>query len=100
MNDRPEITFGSNFSQKFTDSIIGPYNLNINYRYTGKYNDWTGSKNEFVKSTDLVDVLVSKNLFGNIFSLNINNLLNERYEKPAMYSQDGRQLRLEFKKKF
>ena len=99
-NRRPEITFGSNFSQKFTDSIIGPYNLNINYRYTGKYNDWTGSKNEFVKSTDLVDVLVSKNLFGNIFSLNITNLLNEKYEKPAMYSQDGRQLRLEFKKKF
>ena len=34
---------------------------------------------------------------GNILSLNINNLLNERYEKPATYSQDGRMLSLGFR---
>ena len=84
----------------FKNSFIGPFNFNISYRYTGKYNDWTGSKNEFVKSTDLVDFSISKNVFGNIFSLKMTNLLNEKYERPATYSQDGRQIRLGFKKNY
>ncbi len=99
-NRRPEITFGSNYIQSFKNSFIGPFNFNISYRYTGKYNDWTGSKNEFVKSTDLVDFSISKNVFGNIFSLKMTNLLNEKYERPATYSQDGRQIRLGFKKNY
>ena len=49
------------------------------------------------KSTDLVDLIMKKNWYGSIISLNISNLLNERYEKPATYSQDGRQFRLSFK---
>ena len=97
-NRRPEISFGSRYVHKLENSFIGSFNLNINYRHTGKYNDWTGSKNEFVKSTDLVDLSITKNLFGNIFSLKINNLLNERYERPATYSKDGRQLSLGFRK--
>ena len=43
---------------------------------------------------------VTKNLFGNIFSLNITNLLDENYEKPATYSQDGRKFRLGFKRTY
>ena len=42
----------------------------------------------------------SKNLMGNTFFLKLSNLLNERYEKPAMYSQDGRQIRFGFIKNF
>ena len=41
---------------------------------------------------------IRKNWYGNIISLNFTNLLNERYEKPATYSQDGRMLRIGFKK--
>ena len=41
-----------------------------------------------------------KKLFGNNFSLNISNLLNERYENPVNYSQDGRQLRIGFRKSY
>ena len=57
-------------------------------------------KNEFVKSVDLVDLTINKNFLGNTISLNITNLLNERYEKPATYSQDGRLLRLSFNRKY
>ena len=73
-------------------------NLNLSYRYIGDHIDWTGSKNEFVKSVDLVDLSIKKNVSGNIFSLSFTNLLNERYEKPATYSQDGRQFRVGFTK--
>ena len=97
-NRRPEITFGSQYAQKIENIFFGPFNLNVNYRYTGKYNDWTGSKNEFVKSTDLIDLTLTKNLLGSAFSIKINNLLNERYERPSTYSQDGRQLRIGYKK--
>ena len=53
-----------------------------------------------MKSVDLVDMSIRKNWFGNIISLNFTNLLNERYEKPATYSQDGRQLSLNLRKNF
>ena len=74
--------------------------MNLNYKYTGKYIDWDGSKNSFQKSTDIMDISLSKNWFGNIISLNVTNLLNERYEKPATYLQDGRQLRIGFRKSY
>ena len=45
-----------------------------------------------------MNMSINKDWIGYNFSLNISNLLNERYEKPATYSQDGRQLRLGFKK--
>ncbi len=41
---------------------------------------------------------LSKKLSGNIFSINISNLLDERYERPATYGQEGRKIRLGFKR--
>ena len=79
---------------------MGTFNLNLNYKYTGKYIDWDGSKNSRQKSTDIVDIFLTKDLFGIIYSLKISNLLDENYEKPATYSQEGRQLRLGFKKNY
>ncbi len=70
----------------------------MNYRHTGKYIDWDGAKNSSQKSTDLINMSITKNLFGNVFSLRITNLLNERYQKPATYSQNGRELKFGFKK--
>ena len=51
-----------------------------------------------MKSTDIINMSLSKEYFGNVFSINISNLLNERYERPATYSQEGRQLNFSFKK--
>jgi len=95
---RPDLSYGADYVRKITNSKLGTFNFNLNYRYIGDHLDWTGSKNEFVKSLDLMNMSINKDWLGYNFSLNISNLLNERYEKPATYSQDGRQLRLGFKK--
>ena len=99
-NRRPDLSYGANYSKKILLSSLGPFNINLNYKYTGQYIDWDGSTNSKQKSTDIIDLSLSKNLRGNIFFLKLSNLLNERYEKPATYSQDGRQIRFGFKSTF
>ena len=81
-------------------SNYGPFNLDLSHRYIGEHIDWTGSKNEFVKSVDLVDMSINKNFYNNVISFNFTNLLNERYEKPGTYSQDGRQVSFGFLKSY
>ena len=79
---------------------MSPFNINVNYKHTGQHVDWDGSENSKQKSTDILDLSLTKKLMGNTFSLKLSNLLNERYEKPATYSQDGRQIRFGFIKNF
>ena len=99
-NRRPDLNYGSNYLKKFASSPIGAFNLNLNYKYTSKHTDYDGAKNTRQKSTDIVNLSFSKKLFYYDFSLSISNLLNERYERPATYSQDGRQFRLGFKRNY
>ncbi len=94
---RPDLSYGIDYEKKIDTKNFGPLDFNLNYRYIGDHLDWTGSKNEFVKSVDLVDLQIRKKISGSIFSLSFSNLLNERYEKPATYSQDGRKIRFGFK---
>ena len=72
-------------TQKNPNNSYGPFTFNLNYKYTGKFVDWDGSANSKQKSTDLVDISLKRNWYGNVISLNLTNLLNERYEKPATY---------------
>ena len=97
---RPDLSYGANYSKKILLSSVGPFTINLNYKYTGQYIDWDGSANSRQKSTDIVDLSLKKNLFGNTFSLKLTNIFNERYEKPATYSQDGRQIRFGFTSAF
>jgi len=97
---RPDLSYGLNLSQKIDSKNYGSMNLILNYKHTGKYDDYNGSKNTMQKSTDLIDLSINKNWFGNIISINLTNLLNERYEKPATYSQDGRKLKIGLTKKY
>lgn len=97
---RPDLSYGIDYEKKMKTKNFGSLNLNLNYRYIGKHLDWTGSKNEFVKSVDMLDLTLRKKKFNNIFSVSFTNLLNERYEKPATYSQDGRQFRVGYKRLF
>ena len=99
-NRRPDLSYGANYLKKFSSITLGPINLNLNYKHTGKFIDWDGSKNSRQKSTDIMNISIAKDLFGSIISLNISNLLNERYEKPANYSQDGRLFRINFRKSY
>ena len=39
--------------------------INLNYKYTGQYIDWDGSANSRQKSTDIIDLALTKNLHGN-----------------------------------
>ncbi len=97
---RPDVSYGFEYLKKINLSEYGSFDINLNHRYIGEHIDWTGSQNAFVKSVDLVDMSIRKNWFGNIISLNFTNLLNERYEKPATYSQDGRQISLGFRRSY
>ena len=97
---RPDLSYGLNYRKKIDSKKYGLFNFDLNYKYTGKFIDYDGSKNSFQKSTDLIDLSIKKNWFGNIFSINLTNLLNERYEKPATYSQDGRKLKLSLNRSF
>ena len=97
---RPDFSYGANYSKKINSSFFGPFNLNLVYKHTGQFIDYDGSKNSRQKSTDLVDLSIKKNWFGNNLSINLTNLLNERYEKPATYSQDGRKLKVGFSRAY
>jgi len=96
---RPDITYGANYYKKFNSSVIGIFDINFNYKYTGKHWD-ISSGNVEVKSTNIINFAATKNLYGSIWNLNISNLLNERYERPITYNQDGRQLRIGLTRKF
>ncbi len=97
---RPDLSYGLNFYNNIDSKKYGPFDIILNYRHTGKYVDYDGSKNSKQKSTDLINLLIKKNLSGNTISLNLKNLLNERYEKPATYSQNGRSVNISWKKNF
>ena len=99
-NRRPDLSYGVNYLKNINESLIGKFNFNLNYIYTGKYIDWDGSKNSKQKNTDIVDLTFSKKILENNYYLKITNVLNERYERPSTYSQDGREIRLGFKSKF
>tara|TARA_B100001250_G_scaffold413775_1_gene449037 strand:- start:2781 stop:4646 length:1866 start_codon:yes stop_codon:yes gene_type:complete len=90
---RPDLSYGVNYFKKIKKSPFGDLNFNLNYKYTGKYIDWDGAKNSSQKSTDILNVSINKVFFGTNLKLIISNLLDENYEKPATYSQNGRQIR-------
>ena len=97
---RPDLSYGFDYNKIFNFTEYGDVKFNLSHRYIGDHIDWTGSKNEFVKSVDLVEMSIQKNLYGNLFSINFTNLLNERYEKPATYSQDGRAVNISWRKNY
>lgn len=99
-NRRPDLSYGAKYSAKIENSPIGEFLMNMNYRYTGNYIDWDGTKNSKQKSVNLIDLSFSKKIFENSISFNIKNLLDKDYEKPATYSQDGRKIEINFKKTY
>ena len=82
---RPDITYGANYFKKFNSSPIGKFDINLNYKFTGKHWD-ISSGNVEVKSTNIVNMAASKDLSGGTLKVYISNLLNERYERPITYS--------------
>lgn len=92
---RPDLSYSLRYSnKKINSNSFGNLGLNINYKYTGEYIDWDGSKNSFQKSTNLLDLNLFKSDKNKVYSIKLSNILNERYEKPATYSQNGRDIYL------
>ena len=97
-NRRPDLSYGANYSTNIKNSLIGEFKVNMNYKYTGNYTDWDGVKNSKQKSVDLLNLSLNKKIFSNNISLDIKNLLDKSYEKPATYGQDGRRVSVILKK--
>ena len=95
--NRPNSTYGINYSNKFFSKVIGPFNLNYNYKHYGKVFDYAPGVTK-VDGTDIMNVTLSKQTFGGLWYLNLTNLLDEKYQRPHGYSQEGRKFRLGFKK--
>ena len=99
-NRRPDLNYGSKYIKKIIHNTYGPFKLIVDYKYTGKHIDWDGVKNSRQKSTEIINLSISKRIFNNNCYLTINNLTNERYERPQTYSQDGRSIRFGLKRFF
>ena len=89
---RPDIVYGMNYSKQIKYSPIGNYYLNLSYKHTGKYVDYNGSINTKQKETDIFDLSLNKKFQNKILYIDLKNLTNERFEKPATYSQNGREI--------
>ena len=98
---RPEQQFGIKYSQKVKSKILGPFNLNYDYRHIGKVEDWkNGSKRAKVDSTDIMNLSLTKEINKINWSINITNLTDEIYERPDTYNQEGRKIGLSFRSKY
>ena len=99
---RPEKNYGLNLNKKIHLKYLGELNLYTKFKHYGKHFDTHSSTFATIEmdSTDIVDFTISKKLEGYLFSLNIDNLLNENYQRPHGYPQNRRQLRIGFRKIF
>ena len=97
--NRPDSTYGVGYVVDLKNSIFGPFSINYNYKHYGKSFDYAPSVTK-VDSTDIMNISFSKNTNIGIFSLNITNLLDENYQRPHGYSQNGRLVRFGFKNSF
>ena len=98
--NRPDSTYGVSYSKKFFNKLFGPFDLNYNYKHYGKVFDYAPSIIKKVDSTDIMNLSLSKeNIFG-LWSINITNLLDEKYQRPYGYQQNRRQIRFKLEKLF
>ena len=97
---RPEKTYNVNFSQNLNLKYFGKLNLNYDYKHVGKAEDFIGFDRKDADSTDIMNLSFSKDILGQKWFLNINNLTDEIYQRPDGYNQEGRRLSLSFLYKY
>ena len=97
---RPEKQYGVNYNAKFNSSYTGLFGMNVNYRHVGKAEDWVGSVRKKVDSTDIINLSLTKELFGMEWALSSTNLTDEYYQKPYGYNQEGRNFELSLRSKY
>ena len=97
---RPDKIYGIKYIKKLNNKLIGPLQLKVKYQHYGKHWDThsTNWSTILMDSTDVINLSLVKKIKGQNWSLNITNLLDETYQRPHGYSQEGRNIRLGFKK--
>ena len=98
--NRPDSTYGINYSKKFYTKTRGSFGFSYDYKHFGKAFDYVNSVITKVDSTDIMNIVLSNNIFDYNFSFAVTNLLNEGYERPVGYSANGRQIVFGLKKSF
>ena len=90
-----------NIQKKFKNNFIGPFDLIYDYRHIGRVEDWkNGSYRAKVDSSDIMNLIVSKEILSNTWSLKILNLTDENYQRPDTYNQERRRIELSFRSKY
>lgn len=95
---RPEFSVGANFVKKLDQE----YRFIANYKFTGEHFDTHNSDYTTITmpETHLLDLGVRKNMGGYEIGLNIFNVLDQDYQKPHGFSQEGRHLGFTFRRTF
>ena len=78
------------------DSILGSFTFLYNYKHYGKSFDYAPTVTK-VDSTDIMNLSILKNIGFSVVSFNVSNLLDENYQRPYGYSQNGRLFNLRFR---
>jgi len=95
---RPEWNLGFMHNLELQDK----WALTTNYKFKGEHLDIHNSNWSTISmpETHLLDLTVSKNWYGIDLGVTMTNLLDERYESPHGFGQDGRRVQFGFKRSF
>jgi outer membrane cobalamin receptor len=95
---RPEWNLGLMHNMELQDD----WALTTNYKFKGEHLDIHNSNWSTISmpETHLLDLTVSKNWHGIDLGVTMTNLLDERYESPHGFGQDGRRLQFGFRRSF
>ena len=95
---RPETSFGANIMKKINEDV----RFVANYKFTGEHFDTHNSNYNTISmpETHLLDVGIKKDFGGYELGFNVFNILDQDYQKPHGFSQEGRHLGFTFRRTF
>ena len=96
---RPNTNYGLFFNKKIKNKYLGEINIGGSYNHYGQHFDTHSSNFSTIKmdSTDLVDLNITKKLNKTTLFLKLTNLLDESYQRPHGYNQEGRNIKIGLK---
>ena len=85
---RPNYSLGFMHNYDFVNDV----SLTTNYKYKGKHLDIHNSNWSTISmpETHLLDLSLTKTFYGINFGVTMSNVLDEKYQSPHGFSQDGR----------
>ena len=92
---RPGKNYGINLSKKINNSLFGNLNFNIKYNHYGKHFDTHAVNFSTVEmdSTDIIDIIIARELENSNFFIKITNAFDETYQRPHGYNQEKRNIK-------